>query len=117
MDKKRFDRGAATIGWCALLAWWGVSILIDPISIGMSGIGTGIIMFGVNIARLVAGLPTRRATTEVGAIALLWGAVDTALRLGFWASFSVALIVIAAVSATSFLFPRKGAAVEEPKAA
>jgi hypothetical protein len=117
MDTKRIDRGASVLGWCALLVWWGVSILIDRISFGISGIGTGIILFGVNIARLAFGVPPRPTTTEVGAMAFLWGSIDTALRLGFWASLSAALIVIAVVSAVSFLFSKREGRAGDSRAA
>jgi hypothetical protein len=117
MEKERIDRGAAVLGWSALLAWWGVSILFDPISLGISGIGTGLIMLGVNLARLASGVRPRRTTTEVGAMALIWGSIDVALELGFWASVSVALLAAAAVCAASFMLPRRDEGVGDSRAA
>lgn len=108
MGKERIDRGAAVLGWSALLAWWGLSILFDTITFGISGIGTGLIMIGVNAARMAFGVSPRRTTTEVGAIALIWGSIDTALGLRFWTSFSAALFAIAAVCAVSLFLPRRG---------
>jgi hypothetical protein len=93
-DKGKTNHIIATAGWGLLLIWWGVSIAIGPITIGMSAIGTGLIMLGANGARLLRGIPTVASTTVVGSAALVWGALDAALGLSFGASFAVLLIVI-----------------------
>ncbi len=93
-DKGKTNHIIATVGWGLLLIWWGVSIAIGPITIGMSAIGTGLIMLGANGARLLRGIPAVASTTVVGLAALVWGALDTAMGLSFGASFAVLLIVI-----------------------
>ncbi len=95
----------ATIGNGLLLIWWGISIVVGPITIGMSAIGTGLILLGATAARMLLHVPVKGSTTVVGVIAILWGALDTTLRLQFWPSFAVMLIVIGAVMIVS-LFPR-----------
>lgn len=91
------ERDYSVIGWSALLVWWGVVILVGPMTIGMGAVGTGLICLGVNAARSLSGIPTVRSTTLFGLIALVWGALDTLLNLRFELSFAVLLIVIGVV--------------------
>lgn len=106
MDEKKAENHAiATVGWALLLIWWGISIAVGPITIGMSAIGTGLILLGVNAARLLRGIPTLRSTTAVGVVALVWGAFDTAFALRFESSLAVLLIVIGVIMIVS-LVPR-----------
>jgi len=93
--KKTFNHRLAKMGWGALLIWWGVSIMIDPITIGMSAIGTGLIFLGVNAIRLIKGIPTRVNTTVVGIMAIVWGVLDQArFMLSLSIGVSVALLLI-----------------------
>ena len=93
--KKTFNHRLAKMGWGALLIWWGVSIMIDPITIGMSAIGTGLILLGVNAIRLLKGIPTRVNTTVVGIMAIVWGVLDQArFMLSLSIGVSVALLLI-----------------------
>ncbi len=93
----------ATIGNGALLIWWGISIMIDPITIGISAIGTGVILLGVNGARRVKGIAAKGSTTAVGVIALVWGILDQALALRLGTSLATLLIVIGLVVIASLL--------------
>jgi len=98
MEKvQTWDRNLATIGLGALLIWWGVVLLVDPLTIGIGAIGTGLILLGINLARLLKGVPTKGSTTVVGTIALVWGALDQALALHLWPSLATMLIVIGVV--------------------
>ncbi len=101
IDNQTMNRTLATIGWGALFVWWGISIMIGPITIGMSAVGTGLILLGVNAVRLLKGIPTNGSTTVVGIIALMWGALDHALALRFEASLAAMLIVIGVVTIAS----------------
>ncbi len=94
---RTLNRNFATMGWGALFIWWGVVIMLDPLTIGMGAIGTGLILLGVNAARLLKGIPAKGSTTAVGIIALVWGALDQAFALRFGASFATMLIVFGAV--------------------
>jgi hypothetical protein len=97
------NRTYAAVGEGVLLIWWGIVIVVDPLTIGMGAIGTGLILLGVNAARLLKGIPTKASTTAVGIVALVWGALDQALALRFWPSFAAMLIVIGVVSIGSLL--------------
>lgn len=98
----------STIGWGALLIWWGIVIAIDPITIGMGAIGTGLICLGVNAARSLNGIPARSSTTAFGMIALVWGTLDAVLDPRFEVSFAMMLIVIGAVLLASDLLRARG---------
>ncbi len=98
MEKvQTWDHNLATIGLGALLIWWGVVMVVNPLTIGMGAIGTGLILLGVNVARLLKGVPTKGSTTAVGIIALVWGALDQALALRLWPSLATMLIVVGVV--------------------
>jgi len=91
-----------------LLIWWGVVIVIDPLTIAIGAIGTGLILLGVNTARWLYGIPGKRTTSAFGIIALVWGALDQALALPFESSFAVLLMVTGAVGIVFCLaYPRK----------
>ena len=102
-NTKALNHNFATIGNGALLIWWGVVMMVHPLTIGMGAIGTGLIMLGVNAARLLKGIPTKGSTTMVGAIALVWGTLDTIFNPRFELSFAMMLIVIGLVTIASLL--------------
>jgi len=102
-NTKTLNHNFATIGNGALLIWWGIVIMVDPLTIGMGAIGTGLIMLGVNAARSLNGIPTKGSTTVVGIIALVWGTLDTVLDPSFELSFAIMLIVIGVVRIASLL--------------
>ena len=101
---KSLNHTFAALGEGLLLIWWGVVIMVDPLTIGIGAIGTGLILLGVNAARWLKGIPTKRTTTTVGVIALVWGALDQFNGLSLETSFAVLLIVIGAVSIAALLF-------------
>jgi len=96
-NAKTLNHNFATIGNGALLIWWGIVIMFDPLTIGMGAIGTGLILLGLNMARVLNGIPTRRSTTVFGIIALVWGILDTVFTPSFELSFALMLIVIGLV--------------------
>ncbi len=90
-----FNHNLSTFGWGAMLIWWGISVMIDPITLAMSAIGTGLIMLGLNAIRFFKGIPTVHTTTILGIIALAWGALDQArMNLGYPAGASFALLLV-----------------------
>jgi hypothetical protein len=104
MDTTRtLNHNLATTGNGALLIWWGIVIMVGPLTIGMGAIGTGLICLGVNGVRLLNAIPTKGSTTAVGIIALVWGTVDTIFDPRFETSFAILLIVIGAVVLASLL--------------
>ncbi len=100
---KTLNHTIATVGWGALFVWWGISILIGPITIGMSAIGTGLILLGVNAARSLKGIPIKNSNAPVAAIAIVWGVLDTVFNPRFELSFAMMLIVIGVVAIASLL--------------
>jgi hypothetical protein len=100
---KTLNHNFATIGEGALLIWWGVVIMVDPLTLGMGAIGTGLILLGVNAARLLSHIRIRRTTNVFGIITLAWGILDTVFHPRFGASFALLLIVIGSVTISSLL--------------
>jgi hypothetical protein len=106
MDRKKTEnRIIATAGWGLLLIWWGVCFAVGPITIGMSAIGTGLILLGANTVRLIRDIPRVGSTTVVGVVALVWGSLDTGFKLSFEASLAALFIVIGVFLIVS-LIPR-----------
>ena len=97
----------ATIGNGMLLIWWGIVIMVVPLTVGMGAIGTGLIMLGVNAARWLNGISTKGSTTTLGIIALVWGIADVVLSPSFELSFAIMLIVIGLATIVSLLTPAK----------
>ncbi len=102
-NTKGLNHNLAVIGNGALLIWWGLVIMIDPLTLGMGAIGTGLIMLGVNAARLLSGIPTKPSTTFIGSIALVWGSIDTIFNPRLELSFAILLIIIGVATIASLL--------------
>jgi hypothetical protein len=102
-ETKSLNHSYATIGWGALLIWWGISFIVGPITIGLSAIGTGLILLGINAARMFKGIPSNRSTTGWGITFLAWGVLDHFLKLNFGQSCAALLIVIGLVTLGSLL--------------
>ncbi len=105
-DMQTLNRRLATIGWSALFVWWGISILTDPITIGLSAVGTGLILLCVNTVRWLKAIPRNGSTTAVGVVALVWGTLDHVLALHFGPSFATLLIIVGLVTMVSLLTSR-----------
>ena len=106
-NTKALNHNFATIANGMLFIWWGMVIMIDPLTLGMGAVGTGVIMLGVNVARLLLGIRTRGSTTVVGIIALVWGVMDMVLNPTIELSFAIMLIVIGLVTIASLLIRTK----------
>ncbi len=110
MGKKSiYNHNLSVFGWGALLIWWGISVMTDPITLAMAAMGTGLIMLGLNAVRSFKGIPTVHTTTILGIIALTWGALDQArMALGYpaGASFALLLVVIGLVIWVTVLLPQ-----------
>ncbi len=96
-----FNRNLATVGNSMLLVWWGIVMIVEPLTIGMGAVGTGVILLGVNLIRYLKGIPTKGSTTTLGIIALVWGMLDSVLDPRFEVSFAMLLIIIGLVSLSS----------------
>ena len=86
------------IGDALLLIWWGTVMIVHPLTVGMGAIGTGVILIGMNAARMVKGIPAKIWTNAVGVAALAWGILDTVFDPRFEISFAILLIVSGTVS-------------------
>ena len=96
-DKKKFNHQLATMAWGVLLIWWGVVIAVDPFTIAIGAIGTGLILLGVNAIRALKGIPSKNSNNRVGIIAIAWGVLDQArymLGLDPWLSLALLLFVV-----------------------
>ncbi len=107
--KAALNHTIATIGLGLLFVWWGVVLIVDPLTRGMGVIGTGLILLGINAMRLLKGIPINVSTLAVGTIALVWGTLDTVLDLAFWQSIAVLLILIGGVTMGTLLIRSKSA--------
>jgi hypothetical protein len=111
-DKEKFNHLIATLAGGLILIWWGVVIVVNPLTIGLGAIVTGIILLGLNGIRLLKGFPTKPSTTILGLVALVWGAFDHVLGLDFWHSVAVLLIVIGFVQIGYLLVGSKNDPIE-----
>jgi hypothetical protein len=104
-NAKRLNSIFSNLGDNLLLIWWGIVMIVHPLTIGMGAIGTGLILLGVNAARWLKRIPTKRATTVIGVMAILWGSLDTIFHPRLEFSFALLLIVIGLVSLAAMLIP------------
>ncbi len=108
-DKKRFNHTLATMAWGVLLIWWGVVIVVDPFTIAVGAIGTGLILLAVNAIRSLKGIPIKNSNNAVGIMAIAWGVLDQArhmLGLSPWLSLALGLFVVGFAYLLAPLFSR-----------
>ncbi len=110
MDEKTiYNHRLATFAWAALFIWWGTVIIINPLTIGIGAVGTGLILLSVNAVRTLKGIPIKNDNAVIGASLILWGVLDHArhmLALSPWLSFALLFLVIGLVLLYSALFVR-----------
>lgn len=92
------SRNFEAITWGILFIWWGVTELFTSLPNGSGAIGIALILIGVNVARVLNGVPVSRFSMTLGILALVWGGLDLAgalLRLPFELPiFAILLIVL-----------------------
>jgi len=100
-NTQTMNRYFEAIAWGTLFIWWGITELIPSLPDGTGAIGIGLILIGVNIARLLNSVPTSRFSTGLGVLALVWGGLELAevlLSLPFEIPiFAILLIVLGVV--------------------
>jgi hypothetical protein len=88
-----------TLAWGGIFLWWGITELFK-LPNGADALGIGLILLGVNAARLLNGMPTNGFSLTLGILALVWGVLDLAralVRLPFELPvFAILLIVLGA---------------------
>ena len=108
-NNKVFKRRLASAAWGSLLIWWGIVLMVDPLTIAIGAIGTGVIFIAVNLILSLRGLATKVVNTELGILAIVWGVLDQVrhmLALPASLSFGSLLIVLgAAMVFFPLLFP------------
>ena len=85
-NAQTLNRNFEVITWGALIIWWGVTELIESMPFGIAILGFGLILLGVNAARLVRGLQFNKFSTTLGLLAVVWGGLEiagVAFRLPF----------------------------------
>jgi hypothetical protein len=103
---RKLNPDFGTLAWGALFILWGITEMFKFLPEGVGAIGIGIILVGLNLARLWKGQPISGFTTTLGILALLLGALQLArpfLHLSFdlpiFAILLLALGLILLVSA------------------
>jgi hypothetical protein len=100
-NQKIIDKRIETIGWGLLFIWWGLrwSLLIGlPDGAGL--LGTALILFGLNAARALRGVPARGFTTVLAILTLTWGGlemVNSTARLSIQVPIFETLLVVLGV--------------------
>ena len=94
-----------TIGWGAFFILWGITEMFRSLPEGTGAIGIGIILIGLNLARLYKREPISGFTTTFGILALLLGALQLArqyLQLPFELPiFAILLLVLGLITLIS----------------
>jgi hypothetical protein len=106
-----FKRSLGAIAWGTLLIWWGIVIAIDPLTIAIGAIGSGVILVGVNAILAFKGIPGKAGNIELGLISIAWGALDQVrhmLGLPVALSFALLLFVLGVDLILTPLFRRAG---------
>lgn len=69
------------IAWGAIFILWGITGMIPSLPEGTGAIGIGLILLGLNLARLWMGQPISGFTTTLGILAILLGGLELARPL------------------------------------
>ena len=97
-NTRTLNRNLERIAWGAFFVWWGVTELFKALPEGTGAVGFGLILIGLNAARLLNGIPTSGLTVTLGILALVLGGLELAstfLSLTFELPvFAVLLIVL-----------------------
>ena len=85
-NTRKFNFDFEAIAWGAFFILWGITEAFKSLPDGMGTVGIGVILVGLNLARLWKGQPTSGFTTTLGVLALLLGTLQLArsfLHLSF----------------------------------
>ena len=113
MDSKHsaIDARLAAITWGLLLVWWGLADsdfgLIRSLPAGAGWIGIGLILLGLNAARLMYALPARGFTLALALFALGVGGIKLARSLLGLAPIEIPLFPLLLVGFGIYLLVRQ----------
>jgi hypothetical protein len=85
-NTRKLNPDLGTIAWGAFFILWGITELFPSLPNGTGAVGIGIILIGLNLARLWKREPIGGFTTTFGILALLAGSLQLArpyLHLSF----------------------------------
>ena len=85
-NTRKVNTELGTLAWGAIFILWGLTEMFKSLPEGTGAIGIGIILVGLNLARLWKGQPASGFTTTLGILAFLLGALQLAspyLHLSF----------------------------------
>ena len=95
------NRRLEAIAWGAFFVWWGVTELFPSVPEGISAIGIGVILLGLNAVRSLNGISASGFTTTLGILAIVLGGLELSrvlLRLPFELPvFGILLIVLGVI--------------------
>jgi hypothetical protein len=125
MDKtKLMNTRYQSVARGLLAILWGATILFDFLPIGLGLIGSGLILFGVNILRTIKGLRIENDNAEIGTLALAWGGLELArpfLRQLFpsadldWVIFAILLAGFGVILLTRAVLQVRWAGIRESR--
>ncbi len=85
-NTRKSNLSLETIAWGAFFVLWGITEMFPSLPDGTGAVGIGLILVGLNLARLWTGQPVGGFTATLGSLALLLGALELArpfLHLSF----------------------------------
>jgi hypothetical protein len=110
-NTRKFNFDLGTIAWGTFFILWGITEMFPSLPEGTGTIGIGVILVGINLARLWKKEPIGGFTTTFGILALLMGALQLArpyLLLSFELPiFAILLTVLGLILLGSSLIGRK----------
>ncbi len=75
-NTRKFDLDLGTFAWGSFFILWGITEMFPSLPEGAGAIGIGIILVGLNLARLWKREPISGFTTTFGILALLLGVLQ-----------------------------------------
>ena len=110
-NTRKLDLDIDGIAWGAFFILWGITEMFPALPEGTGAIGIGIILVGLNLARLWKREPIGGFTTTFGILALLLGALQLA-RSYLHLSFELPIFAILLITLGLILL---GSALREDK--
>ena len=80
-NTRKSNPDLSMIAWGAIFILWGITELVPALPAGAGAVGFGMILLGLNLARLWKGQPISGFTTTLGILALLLGGLELARPL------------------------------------
>lgn len=99
-NTRTLNRTYEAVAWGVFFVWWGIAEF-KFLPHGIGNIGVGLVLLGLNAARLLNAIPTSGLSITLGIIMLVYGGLEfasTVLQLPFTLpTFAILLIVLGVV--------------------